>query len=109
MEIQASVFEGATTPEEAAQRFLGAVSSGLATVIAGKLDEVLQGAESLDVNPQISGWHGLIGGCVMNMQWQRPSLGAPVGQICAFAPLNKGQAAVMGGSVSIGISIGATF
>jgi cytochrome c5 len=107
---QVGVFSAATSPEEAAQIFLGAVSKGLAAVIAEKLDEALRvaAAQTAAAAP-ITGWNKLIQGCAIDLCWERPKLGSPVGQVVAFAPRTTDGVNALAGSVSVGISISATF
>lgn len=105
-----SILTKAKTPEEAAQIFLGEVSRGLARVIADKLDQAItMAAQGTKTASAIDGWHTLVKGCAMQLDWERPKIGLPVGQITSFAARKTDGVEAMGVDVSLGISIKGTF
>lgn len=108
MDIQLSELSSATSPEEFAQQFLAAVSKGLAKLVADQLGDVVKQASTASLGPQVSGWQGFIGGCVMDLAWERP-LGRPVGQVVAFCPMLSSGVAIAGVQVGVGITISANF
>lgn len=107
---EVSALAAAPTPEEAAQIFLGAVSRGLASVVAEKLDEVLgQAVTATSGSTAIAGWNDHVKGGIINICWERPKLGLAAGQVVAFAPRTKNGVSELSANISIGISVSASF
>lgn len=104
-----NAFSTLTSPEQAAQLFLSAVSKGLASVIAKELDTALTAvAPQTTNNEAIKGWQEMIKGGVVQLDWERP-IGAPTGQVIAFAPRTSGGFAAMGVEIGIGITVKGSF
>lgn len=104
----------ASTPEEAAKVFYAEVSKGLTLLMADAISKAVSSASTAATSPSIAGWQDLVGGLVAKLDWQSPSVlkPAPMVQLACFAPYTGVTASnvhTMGGNVSIGISIGATF
>ncbi|WP_460104721.1 hypothetical protein [Pseudomonas sp. S2_D10] len=107
-----NAFTRASSPEEAAQIFLEAASKGMANLMAAALDEALTKAvaDTAHISSgSISGWNEMIKGCVVNLCWERPKLGLPVGQVVNFCERKTNGINTLGVGVSIGISISGTF
>ncbi|MFN3357436.1 MAG: hypothetical protein ACK418_15710 [Pseudomonas sp.] len=105
-------FSKATSPEGAAQIFLEAASKGMAKVMAEALDQALTKAVVDTANVSggnITGWNDLIKGCVVDLCWERPKLGLPVGQVVTFCERKTNGVNALGVGVSVGITISGTF
>lgn len=110
-EIREVNLNSASTPEQAAQMFLGTVSVGLAALFAKAVDEALgKTLTSTKSISSIAGWQDLIGGAHMDLQWERNYDGSPK-TLVAFAPYEQIEhlRTVKTIGVTIGVSITGTF
>ncbi len=106
-----SAMAAANTPEEAAKIFIEEASKGLAIIMANAVDKAVSNASPHTAKGSIAGWEKLIGGIAADLQWQSPSLKTGLSNMTCFAPYpnNFGSIHTLGGSVSIGVSVGCTF
>jgi hypothetical protein len=107
---QVSTLSTAGSPEEAAQIFIGLATKAMAKALADAIDATLSNAVAKNLHAaNITGWESLVGGCSLDMCWERPSLGLPVGQVVSYADRSVGVVKTLGVGVSVGISITGTF
>jgi hypothetical protein len=107
-----NVMASANSPDEAAKIFLGAVSQGLAAVIAEQLGKAVNNASASSANASaIQGWEKLIGGCAIALEWATPRVinPAPLTRVLAFAPYETQSITPFGVSVGVGINVTASF
>ncbi|WFS00119.1 hypothetical protein [Rhizobium tumorigenes] len=108
-----NLMSAAKSPEDAAKLFLGAVSQGLAIVVADALSKAVSTTvASATTSTSIVGWESLIGGLAMELAWATPALvdAKPMVRVIGYAPcLPAGTVSSLGISVGIGVSISATF
>ncbi|MBZ5759181.1 hypothetical protein LAV84_11085 [Rhizobium sp. VS19-DR104.2] len=108
-----NLMSASKTPEDAAKFFLGAVSQGLAAVVADALSKAVSNTVSISTkNASIVGWESMIGGLVMELAWATPLVvdAKPMARVTGYAPcVPAGTVSSLGISVGIGVSISATF